>query len=344
MSELLNEEPLNHFALSRRLKAGYSTVHGRVMALKQQGILEGRADVPGTKNKQPTTLWGLSPLGLWAAAHVPDTIPKNCSKKDREKIDKQNKWIRAKSLDKCRAIILENWKRFTDTYELDKVKMKQPSYRFFTEWLESDKGTLDFLDTFGAWPLAGRAAALETFRRMMDLALIRLHGAWMPTLPAYGVEQYGGEWLRSLDPQNPYQALAEIASKHEKFHKLDAIMQEVDSPLHLYLEKTAREELVEKLSVVLGQTIARKLAVTPFFKDQGPLSIGVSSLNLNLLSPDALFDYGSSIWIKSKGVTIQTDDLNRIRINPEWTEYCDLEVPDHRTGEFMRIPARRSIR
>jgi hypothetical protein len=179
---------------------------------------------------------------------------------------------------------------------------------------------------------------------MMDLALLRLHGAWLPILPAYGDKQYGGELFTSLDSGSPYRALAEIASKHEKFRKLDAIMQEVDAPLHLYLERDARDELVEKLSVVLGQATARKLAVTPFFKDRKRWSIGVSSENLSLFLPGALFDIGSCIWIKSDGVAIQTDDFNRSRINPEWTDYCDLEVVDHRTGKFMTIPARRRPR
>jgi len=343
LKKLLVDGPLNNHTLSRRLGIDSTTIFDRIHKLAEQGIIEEKGKRPGKKNKQQLTVfWGLSALGLWVAAHAVPMIARRDSKSRREKKEQEARTIRGEGLAKCRETISGYWERFTEIYQLDKVETDEPFYQSFTQWLTTDEGVLHFLDTFGAWPLAGRAAALGTFRRMIDLALLRLHGAWLEILPAYGVEHTRDDWIRSADSQNPYQALGELAARHKKLRKLDTILQEVDVPLYAYLEKTARDELVQELSLPLGEATARKLAVTPFFADQKMSRADVSSQTLGLLSPNAFFDIGARIWIKPDRVSIETD--NPDKINPAWKDYCDLDVIEYPSLRHTRIPAKKRSR
>jgi len=338
LKELLLSESLNRHTLSKRLGVDYTTIHDRIRELSEQGIVEEKGQRPGEKNKkQSTVLWGIAALGLWLAVHAVPMTSREDSKSSRERKERETTTIRTKALDECKARISQYWRAFTDIYELDSVETEGDAYREFTKWLESGKGTLEFLDTFGAWPLAGRAAALGTFRRMIDLSLLRRHGAWFEILPAFGVRHVQTDWF--LDPDNPYQALGEIATRHEKFQKLDGILREVDAPIDAYLNRAAYEELIQKLEVPLGETMAKKLAAIPFFKKRKASGIGVSSEILTLLSPNAFFDLGTTISVEPERVIIGTDDPQSI--NPEWKDYCDVEVYDTR-GKIKTILAKKT--
>jgi DNA-binding Lrp family transcriptional regulator len=324
LKELLLESPLNSHALSRRLGADYTTIHDRIKQLQNQGAVEKISERPGKKNaKQLTRLWGITPLGLWLAVHAVPMISREDSKPSRERKERETRTIRTEALVECKGRISQYWKMFTEAYQLDSVETEGDAYREFTKWLESDKGTLEFLDTFGAWPLAGRAACLGTFRRMIDLSLAIRHGAWLQVLPASGAEDVYGEWL--TDSESPYRALAEIAVKHEKLHRLDAVLQETDAPLNAYLEKAAHTDVVEILRVPLGQGIAEELAKIPLFKNQKPAN--VSSGILSYFSKDSFINRASCILIEEGKVIVWTDGPRRV--TDQWRKRC--EVRDSRT-------------
>jgi len=336
LKELLLSESLNRHTLSKRLEVDYTTIHDRIRELSRQGIVEEKGQRPGEKNKkQSTVLWGIAALGLWLAVHAVPMISREDSKSSRERKERETRTIRTKALDECKARILQYWRVFTEIYELDSVETEGDAYREFTKWLESDKGTLEFLDTFGAWPIAGRAAGLGTFRRMIDLSLAIRHGAWLQALPASGVEYAYGEWLK--DPKSPYRALAEIAVQHEKLRKLDRTLRETDAPLNAYLEKAAYNDVVEELRVPLGQEVAERLARTPLLSGKRP--VNVSSQILGYFSKDSFFNEITWIRVEAGRVVILTDD--RDEISEQWKEYCDVEVLDARTLRIRRIPARR---
>jgi DNA-binding Lrp family transcriptional regulator len=320
-----------------------STILYRVKNLEKAGILERAEPEEGESSGKPemSDRFQLSLVGLLAAARSLEGPAKKAV------------------IERCRRKIIAPWKTFTQLYELDKVQTDWPAYQSFTEWLESDEGILHFLDTFGTWPLADEAAALYTFRRMMDLALLRRHGAWLAAIPAFGVEYvhgkwanvslqgkrvsrtwFKGEWLRSSEHENPYMALAEIAANHEKFQKLDSILPEVDRPIDEHLNRIAYAEIVEKLKAPLGEIIAKKLAATPFFKERSASSVGVSSEIRRFLSRDAFIDFFNAIFVEGNRVIIATDEPDRI--NPEWKEYCYVDLRDA-NGLVERIPPRRAV-
>lgn len=299
-----------------KMKLGKSTTaHDRITALKENSLIEEKGEKPARRNKRPLPLYWLTPYGLWVTAH--------------------EETLSSLAIGECQKIILPYWKIFTEIYHLDKVKTKTSAYKEFTKWLESDNGTLHFLDTFGAWPLAGRGAALGTFRRMIDLALLRHHGAWIQILQPFSVQYKQGEWQFPIE--NPYQALAEIAVNHEEFKHLDEVLKKVDEPLNQYLDEVTRDELIKKLTPILGEKTSKKLSTTPFFTHEKTPKIGTSSEILNLFSPDILFNVGTGIKTEEDRVIIATDDPDSI--NPEWKEYCDLYVI--RGKKPKRIPARR---
>jgi hypothetical protein len=158
---------------------------------------------------------------------------------------------------------------------------------------------------------------------MIDLSLAIRHGAWLQALPASGVEHAAGEWLK--DPESPYRALAEIAVKHEKLRRLDAVLQDTDAPLDAYLEKAAYADVVERLRVPLGQDIAEELAKTPLFKNQKPAN--VSSGILSYFSKDSFINRASCILIEEGKVIVWTDGPRRV--TDQWRKHC--EVRDSRT-------------
>jgi DNA-binding Lrp family transcriptional regulator len=315
---------LNRHALSKKLGVDYTTIHDRIRELSQKGIIEEKGQRPGQKNKkQPTVLWGMAPLGLWLAVHAVPMISREDSKSSKERKEQEAKMIRTKALNECEKRITQYWKMFTEAYLLDRVKTEGDAYSDFTKWLESDKGILEFLDTFGPWPLAGTAAGLGTFRRMIDLALAIRHGAWLQILPASGVEHAHGEWWK--DPGSPYHALAEIALHHEGLRKLDTVLRETDARLNAYLEKTAYADVVEKLRVPLGQEVAEELAKTPLFKKEKPAN--VSSEIHSYFLKDSFINRASCIEIEDGKVVFWTDEPRKV--SDQWKRYC--EVRDSRT-------------
>jgi DNA-binding MarR family transcriptional regulator len=330
-----HEEPMIVYEIRERLgidRKRNSTILYRVQKLEEAGILEKVGEIEASKTHEMSDLFQLSTIGLVEAA-----------------LSLQEGRARKRAIERCRRKIVGPWKTFTQLYELDKVRTGWPAYQSFVAWLESDEGILHFIGTFGVWPFAGEAAALYTFRRMIDLALLRRHRAWLTALPAFGVgyqqewlhgKPLESEWVQSVDHDNPYMALGEIAVNHEKFRKLDTTLGEVDAPIYDYFDKLARDEVVQQLSVPLGETDAKELAVTPFFIDQAASRAGVSSRTHNLLSPDSLFNLGAAINIERKRVVIRTDDPDRI--NPKWKELCDLEVIDALTMKVEKIPAKRA--
>jgi hypothetical protein len=142
-------------------------------------------------------------------------------------------------------------------------------------------------------------------------------------IPASEIEYVHGEWLRSEHMHDPYGVLGKLAVNHAKFQKLDVTLLEVDAPLTSYMEKAAHDELVQKLSIPLGNDIARKLAVTPFFTHKSMPKSSVSREILKLVS-GSIFDHGSKIWIETKKVIIET--FYPDKINPEWRNNCELEL------------------
>jgi DNA-binding Lrp family transcriptional regulator len=330
-----HEEPLIVYQIRKRLgidRKRNSTILYRVGKLEEAGILERTgAEHEGSKKRETSDRFQLSLVGLLEAARSLQGHAKKAA------------------IERCKRKIVGPWKTFALLYELEEVQTDWPAYYFFTEWLESDDGILHFLDTFGIWPMAGEPAAIYTFRRMIDLALLRRRGAWLTALPAFGVEYVHGEWVddkwlegewvRSSEYENPYMALAELAANHEKFQKLDLILREVDRPIEEYFDRTAYAEIVEKLKAPLGETVAKKLAATPFFKERNASSTGVSSEIRRSLSPDAFINFYSSITVKPDRVIIGTDDPDGI--NPEWKEHCYVDVYDP-NGLVERIPPKRA--
>jgi hypothetical protein len=70
--------------------------------------------------------------------------------------------------DRCADLLTKDWKKFTELYEIDKHNV---AYLAFTYWLTSTEGAMQFLDTFGHYPLISEGAALMTFRRTTDIAI-----------------------------------------------------------------------------------------------------------------------------------------------------------------------------
>jgi hypothetical protein len=322
---LQHDEPMIVYQIRQQLgidRKRNSTILSRVKDLEIAGILEKAGEFKASKTHQTSDRFQLSLVGLLEAARSLEGNAKRLA------------------IERCRRKIVGPWKTFTLLYELDKVQTDWPAYEFFMEWLQSDEGILHFLDTFGTWPIASEAAALYTFRRMIDLALLRRHGAWLTTLPAFGVEYTDREWLKSHDRENPYVALAELAANHEKFQKLDSILREVDGPIEEHIDRIAYAEIVEKLKAPLGETIAKKLAVTPFFKERNASGIGVSSEIRRFLSRGAFIDFFNAIFVEGNRVIIATDEPDRI--NPEWKEHCYVDVRDA-NGLVERIPPRGAV-
>ena len=132
----------------------------------------------------------------------------------------------------------------------------------------------------------------------------------------------------------------EIAAKHPKSSKLRKTVKEADAPLNEYHRGAADDELVKNLLAPLGESVARRLAATPFFKSS--LDTGVRPHPLSLLS-DSLFDFGVEIVIEPDRVSIRTDNpgIPR-RITPLWMDYCEIHIlPTNRGGKTKRIAARK---
>jgi DNA-binding transcriptional ArsR family regulator len=299
LNRLLNEPgPLNKNQIARRVGKSYGTVHPRIDALKDLGLLEMKD--PARK------LWGLSALGLWAQARRQPLV-----------------------LQRCRETISKAWKTFTELYSLDNVKTEFPCYEFLTDWLESDEGLLDFLDTFEDAPLRNEEEALVTFRRMIDWSILNAHTGFRLKLFTSKIERTG----ITMDPT---EALAEIVKSHKLLSTLDEKVRDVDAPLYAYLNK----ESVETLRKMLPSSIADKLAPIPLFKDQGAQEIAET---LRYISPSsihtALEEAEESIRKRRKDlhylaiykIVVQGDKVSIITEDPgaissRWKESCDLYI------------------
>lgn len=234
LRELLLHGEMTHYQLARRVFGGkYSSAHDRVTALKNRTLLQMKGERPGTRNKQPTALWGLSPLGFWVAVHEFD-----------------------EGKAKFRPLIEDYWKTFTEVYRLDKVETEEPLYTLFTKWLKSDQGMVKVLDDFGHAAFANKGYALITFRRMVDIGLLTV-------LVGRAFAFYESD--RSVAGRDPYQALGEIAVRHELFGKLYAAFRETDALIQPQINKVLYEEIHEKLPTI-PEHLAKQLAVTPFYR------------------------------------------------------------------------------
>lgn len=251
--------------------------------------------------------------------------------------------------EKCADIIIQHWKKFTKIYQLDRTgEIERSLYRAFTEWLQSDRGLIDFLNMFGHYPLLTQTHGFVTFRRMIDMGLLSLHGGGQLVACASSIDFFG-------TPMNPFEALGEIAREHKVLGKLHNTLREVDAPLYSYLNKNAHEELLRKLSICLPSQLAEKLVSTPFFTHQ----TGEETYEtLKRISPDSLrktlaraketlksrrqakgphptVDY---IVVEKDRICILTEVPETI--SPEWKDYCDLFVFHGRDGTFSVQPAR----
>jgi len=311
LKQLLLRGEMTHFQLARHVFGGsYSSAHDRVVRLSELGVLIKKGERPGGGNKRPTTVWGLSPLGLWVAAHRED-MPE------------------ARGM--CGKHISEYWNAFTEIYHLDKVRGQKPAYDGFTKWLLSDKGLVNFLDNFGPRPLEGEIAALSAFFHMMELSLMVRRLTWIG--PSGG---YGYQWNIPLLYEGKYQKLGELAAKHEKFSKLESTLDDVNRPFENYLMHQAREKFIDRLSPVLGHSVAEKLSRISLF-EEGKLQVPdwyAASLALGFLDEDSFEKNGTQLVIGTRTVTVKTRESSRIA--SEWREYCNSEVIS-----TTRIPAKR---
>jgi DNA-binding PadR family transcriptional regulator len=296
LSLLLSQEPLTHWTIAKRIGKTYSTVYERIRSLSDDGLLEKKSERPGTKNKQPVALWGITAYGLWVLASRRETL----------------------AMEKCAKSVMGYWKKFNQIYRLDKVKPRL-LYDGFTEWLNSDDGILQFLRMFGVWPLSGEGAGLSTFRRMVDLALLYRHGEWLPILPVAG-EKHDKNESPTFSDRDAFRILGEIASRHHGFRKLDAVLQDVDSPFYDYLSESARHQLFEKLRVPLGNTIAKRLAATPLLKDEGERGWQTATEGTEkLVSSLPSAEFGAEILVESDRVIIITPYPEMI--SDEWRKH-----------------------
>jgi len=324
LKELLLHGEMTHYTLASRVFGDkYSTAHGRVIALKNLGVVEKKGERPGTKNKQPTVLWGLSSLGFWITVH---------------------EWDEGK--EKCRKLISNYWKDFTEIYHLDEVETEDPLYPFFTEWLESDQGMIEFLDNFGHAALASRENALVGFRRMVDLGLLMLHT---------GRDYVFNVSERAVLNRDPYEALGEIARNHKIFGKLDAVLSETDAPLYAESNKAAYEELLRKLSFV-PQSLAKKLAETPLLTYQSPLDrsgtlpyVSTRSLKETLAEAKKRLTgpRKGRLYLPISEIVIEGDRICIVTNEPEeissvWKDNCDLYVVRREHEKGVVFPMRRS--
>jgi hypothetical protein len=293
---LLSQEPLTHWTIAKRIDRPYSTVWGRVTTLSEDGLLEKKTERPGAKNKQPVPLWGLTAYGLCVLAMRGETL----------------------AIEKCARAITDHWKKFNQIYKLDKIRPRL-LYDAITEWLKTNEGILQLLRTFGAWPLSGESAALSTFRRMIDLALLYRHGEWLPIVQAVQ-EQPSSDKPAQFTSQFAYRLLGEIATRHREFGRLETVLQEVDGPFIEYLVECARKELVQKLREPLGEAVAQKLGMTPLFKDENRWhTTGAEADNL-LKSISSTITFGAEIYVGHDRVDIITPYPDMI--SEEWKQHC----------------------
>jgi len=300
LSLLLSQEPLTHWTIAKRIGKTYSTVYERVTALSEDGLIEKKGERPAAKNRQPMTLWGLSSYGLCVLALRRETF----------------------AVEKCAKAIFNHWSKFNQIYRLDKVRPRL-LYDAITEWLKTDEGILQLLRTFGAWPLSGESAALSTFRRMIDLALLYRRGEWLPIVQAVQEQPSGVEPFQ-FTSQHAYGVLGEIAARHREFGKLGTVLQEVDEPFIEYVVECARKELVQKLREPLGEAVAEKLGMTPLFKgENGWHTTGAETEKL-LESMSSAIGFGAEIFVGRGRVDIITPYPDMI--SEEWRQYCTVHA------------------
>jgi hypothetical protein len=184
---------------------------------------------------------------------------------------------------------------------------------------------MQILDEFGWKPLVSNIDALCTFRDMMQLSLLRGQHA----IP--GCTEYPAP-----DP-DVYEYLCKLAKGHDSFQKLDLALSAVNSPLRDYLADRVRQDLIQRLTPVLGRSDAEGLSSIALFKDAKSDAQGryAAHVTLSLMEQGSFEKNGTQLILEDEGVTIRTKEPERI--SDEWKEYCDVEVDLGR----QRIPARR---
>jgi hypothetical protein len=248
----------------------------------------------------------------------------------------------------CRKLISKYWEAFTEIYHLDEVETDGPLYAQFTEWLESDVGMIDFLDTFGASAIANRQTALISFRRMVDYGLLALHSgrSYVFYLP----------YESSVGGREPYAALGEIAREHKLFGKLHAVLRETDGPLYSEINKEAYEEVRRKLSA-LPESVAKQLAETPLFSHESvmdnadtlshfvekPLKQALAAARKELTERKSKkgFLFFPIYWIviDEGRVCIVTDEPDSL--SSVWKDNCELFVLHEEGSKSIRVTKRR---
>jgi hypothetical protein len=225
------------------------------------------------------------------------------------------------------------WTEFTRIYDLDKIRGLRSVYREFTEWLKEDKGLLSFLDIFGSSPLTSRTNALIAFRSMIEVSLLIRRMTSLVFVPELLLLEYFDE-DEFADFRKAYRQLAELAARHEIFGRLDSMLSDVNAPLLAHIEKKAREELIEKLTPFLGDSVASKLSSIPILVDGKDEIEYPASLAIGLLRAESIAVTGNQLVIGPEQVTIVT--VAPDQINAEWKRNCSVDLLTPRIMEILR--------
>jgi hypothetical protein len=246
---LLIQNKLTAYQIAKRLGKAYSTIFDRLDDLEKRGIIEEKGKTDAAKTHSKIQLWGLSPYGLYVAA-----------------LQCVNQEIRVFALNECQRTLLAAWGVFWKLYEFDLVTDRTFRHRYIRNWVASDEGIIEFLRTFGHTPLQGEAQALIAFRRMLDIGIILVESEGDFALTKLGNSQQSTNFAQTLT------FLAGIANDHPKLRKLHEAMREVDGPLYSRIKSEAFEQAVLQLSKSVPIAVARKLTITPLFRNY-PLAL-----------------------------------------------------------------------
>jgi hypothetical protein len=246
--EFLTQKPMTAYQLSRESEKAYATIFDRLDDLKARGVIQEKGKTRAAKTRGELSLWGLSSYGLYLAT---------------QSLDLQT---RIRALNECQLRLSKYWDIFWELYEFDLVKDRTLRHRFLRNWIASTEGISEILGTFGHTPLEGEAQALIAFRRMLDIGIILVQSEDDFALTKIGSLQQSANFVQALT------YLAGIAIDHPRLRKLHDVIREVDGPLYSRIKSEAFERTAARLSRSVPEPIARKLAMTPFFRDY-PLAL-----------------------------------------------------------------------
>jgi hypothetical protein len=140
------------------------------------------------------------------------------------------------------------------------VKGHKSKYNFIKNWLESDEGIIETLQTFGHTILESESYALIAYRQMLDIGVILVQSDDDFILVGKGTPRQSANFAHALT------YLARIALEHPVLRKLHEAAREVDGPLYRHIKAEEFEKTVARLSKSCPPNVARKLAMTPFFR------------------------------------------------------------------------------